>query len=171
MFRPEEVCERQYKALVCKLSPLPPLHPGQCKPSKLTWMKEGNFALANLPTTALNSPGNTSPILPPAFRNRCMMSSPVNIPPDSENEGERKRARRWNRAVRPGVPSAACLGVSLRPSWRAINLKAEGGEMRRPRPREDIPLYELFTVFPDDQRQVYHPMLPHQLSSSSHESG
>lgn len=86
-------------------------------------MKEGNLALANLPTIALNNSGKTSPIAPPAFLNRCMISSPVKIPPDSEKEGERNRARRWNKAVRPGVPSGARLRISMTVRYRLNEVK------------------------------------------------
>ena len=79
-----------------------------------TWINIGIFALAKRCTTARSRSGKTPPIACPAFRNRCMIKSPTKIPPDSENCGSRKRARRWNMAVKPGVPSDADLRDQLR---------------------------------------------------------
>jgi hypothetical protein len=55
------------------------------------------------------------------------MSSPTKIPPDSEKFGERNRARRWNKAVRPGVPSELCLIFQLYPLPKVNKEEAEGG--------------------------------------------
>ena len=77
--------------------------------SPLTWTKEGSWALANRFTIARSKSGSTGPMTAPAFRNRCMISSPTKIPPDSENVGSRNRPRRPKMLSMPFKPPSSRL--------------------------------------------------------------
>jgi hypothetical protein len=76
----EQICKRQDQALF-------PISLGFLTSSRHTCTKEGKVAVGKRYATARKRSGRTGPIAPPALRNRCMISSPTNMAPDSENVG------------------------------------------------------------------------------------